>query len=174
MPAAKHSPVTGIQGNIIFCNFGATAADAARSEASLAEVLAGIRATSAEINGIVSETFTVHTEASALERDAAQLLLRALDSMDIVAFQSRLLLAGADEGHDCDAATVATSLSRFVSAGAAVSQRLHALVGEHRSWIGTEERVLRDIAQHAEQLEATAADCIRAMRAEPRLSDATV
>ena len=152
MTTARSGPVTGIRGNVIFCNFGPGAEEPARGEGPLDELLAGIRVAIADLNGIVSETFAVHTETSAMERDAAQLLIKALDSMDIVAFQSRILLAGADDSRDLDAGAVATSLRRFVFAAAAVSQRLHALAREHRSWIGAEERVLRYIDAHAGQL----------------------
>src|SRR5262249_7164770 len=84
MAAEKGGAVTGAQGNVIYCAFG-DAVDAGRGEVSLKEPLAGIRAAIAEINGAVTETLTVHAEASAREQDVAQLLLKALDSMDIVA-----------------------------------------------------------------------------------------
>ena len=174
MDTVKDSPVTATQGNVIFCNFGAPAPDSMRGCGALEDLLAGVGAAIADINGIVNETFAVHTEASATERDAAQLLIKALDSMDIVAFQSRILLAGADDCRDGDAAAVVTSLRRFVSAAAAVGQRLHALAREHKSWIGAEERVLRDIVAHAARLEATAADCVRTMRADRHLTDSAV
>src|SRR5262245_40893285 len=105
---AKSAPVTGTQGNVIFCNFGAAAADAVCNDSPREEALCGIRSAIAEINGIVSETFTQHTETATLERDTTQLMLKALDSMDIVAFQSRILLAGADECEDEAGAAVAT------------------------------------------------------------------
>jgi len=171
MPVEKSGAVTGTQGNVIFCNFG-DAAGPDVGDAPLEDALTGIRAAIAEINGAVTETLAMHAEASAVERDVAQLLLKALDSMDIVAFQSRILLAGAAERHDGENGWVAESLWRFVSAGAAVSQRLQALAGEHRSWIGAEERLLREIVAHAGQLETTAADCIRTMRSSERRPDA--
>jgi ABC-type transporter Mla subunit MlaD len=171
MPAEKSAAVTGTLGNVIFCNFG-EAAETGGSDASLDEALTGIRAAIAEINGAVSDTLVVHAEASSLERDVAQLLLKALDSMDIVAFQSRILLAGATGRLDGDSGHVAASLWRFVAAGAAVSQRLQALAGEHRSWIGAEQRLLQEIVAHAGQLETTAADCIRTMRSVERQPDA--
>jgi hypothetical protein len=174
METVKDSPVMATQGNVIFCNFGACAADPVGSRDPLDEALIGVRTAIDDINGVVSETFSVHTEASAMERDAAQLLIKALDSMDIVAFQSRILLAGADDCRDGDGTAVVTSLRRFVSAAAVVGQRLHALAREHRSWIGAEERVLRDIVAHAAQLEATAADCIRTMRSDRHLTDSAV
>ena len=174
MPNAKSAPVTGTQGNVIFCNFGATPAEAVRNDGARDEALAGIRAAIAEINGMVSETFTQHNETAILERDATQLLLKALDSMDIVAFQSRILLAGADECVVDEDAAVATSLWRFLSAGAAVSHRLHALAQERRAWIGAEERMVREIAAQAAQLETTSADCVRTMRGDLYHSDAAV
>lgn len=167
MTAARCGPVTGTEGNVIYCNFG-DGVDAGRGGAAADEALAGVRAAITEINSAVSETLAVHTAASALERDAAQLLLKALDSMDIVAFQSRILLAGADRQRDAGAGCAAASLWRFVSAGKAVSERLHALAREHRSWIGAEERILQEIAAQAGELESTAGACINAMRADTR------
>lgn len=172
MTAVKRGLVTGTQDNVIYCAFG-VAPQAAPAQAQLNDAIIGIRAAIAQINSAVSETLSVHAEAATLERDATQLLLKALDSMDIVAFQSRILLAGAAEQRVGDEGVLAASLWRFVSAGAAVSERLQALVGEHRSWLGAEERVLRELAAQAEQLETTAADCIRTMRSDTRLSDAT-
>ena len=171
---AKSAPVTGTQGNVIFCNFGARPADTVCRDGARDEALSGIRAAIAEINGMVSETFTQHTETASLERDATQFLLKALDSMDIVAFQSRILLAGTDECGDDEDAAVATSLWRFLSAGVAVSARLQALAQERRAWIGAEERMMRDIAAQAAQLETTAADCVRAMRGDACLNNAAV
>jgi hypothetical protein len=163
--------VTGAEGNVVFCDFRGDPGAVPRAPADLEEMLSGIRAAIAEINGVVNETLTVQAEASALEKDVAELLLKALDSMDIVAFQSRILLAGAGDCRSGDAEFVATTLQRFVSAGVAVSQRLQALAGEHRSWIGAEARVLREIVAQAGRLESTAGDCIRAMRTESRHSD---
>lgn len=164
--------VTGAEGNVVFCDFRSEPGAAPRVAVNFDELLAGVRAAIAEINGVVNETVAVQADASALEKDVAELLLKALDSMDIVAFQSRILLAGARDSGGSDAEFVATTLRRFVSAGVAVSRRLHALAGEHRSWIAAEARVLREIVAQAVQLETTAGDCIRAMRAEARDSDA--
>jgi len=160
--------VTGAEGNVVFCDFRGDPGVASRAADNLDEMLAGIRAAIAEMNGVVTETLAVQSDTLALEQDAARLLLKALDSMDIVAFQSRILLAGVSDGSDGNVANVATTLQRFVSAGLAVSGRLHALAGEHRVWIGAEARVLREIVAQAEQLEETAGDCIRAMRADSR------
>ena len=165
--------MTGTRDNVIFCDFGSEGAEARGGATALDEALAAIRAAIAEINDVVNETVTVQSEASALEKEVGELLLKALDSMDIVAFQSRILLAGAGDSRADDAEFVAMTLRRFVSAGVAVSQRLHALAGEHKSWIGAEARVLREIVAQAVQLEMTAGDCIRAMRAESRDPDAS-
>ena len=163
--------VTSAEGNVVFCDFRGEPGGAPRPTVNLEEMLGDVRAAITEINGVVNETLTVQAEASVLEKEVAELLLKALDSMDIVAFQSRILLAGAG---DCrgDAEFISTTLQRFVAAGVAVSQRLHALAGEHKSWIGAEARVLREIVTQAVQLETTAGDCIRVMRAESRDSDA--
>lgn len=165
--------VTGAEGNVVFCDFRGEPGAAPRARADLEELLAGIRAAIAEINGVVNETLAVQAEASAMEKDVGELLLKALDSMDIVAFQSRILLAGAGDCRTGDAELIATTLQRFVAAGVAVSQRLQVLAGEHRTWIGAEARVLRDIVAQAGRLESTAGDCIRAMRAGSRESDAS-
>lgn len=164
--------MTGAEGNVVFCDFRGEPGAVPRAGANLEEKLDGIRAAIAEINGVVTETLAVQAEASALEKDFTELLLKGLDSMDIVAFQSRILLAGAGDSHGGDPEFVATTLRRFVSAGVAVSQRLQALAGEHRIWIGAEARVLQEIVAQAVRLETTAGDCIRSMRAESRDSDA--
>lgn len=163
--------MTGTRDNVIFCDFGGEGAEPRAT--ALDEALTCIRTAIAELNDVVNETLAVHSEASALEKEVGELLLKALDSMDIVAFQSRILLAGAGDSHADDAELVAMTLRRFVSAGVAVSQRLHALAGEHKSWIGAEARVLREIVSQAVRLETTAGDCIRAMRAEASDPDAS-
>jgi hypothetical protein len=166
------SVVRGAEGNVVFCDFRGEPGAAPQAAVKLDDLLVGIRAAIVEINGVVNETLAVHAEASALEKEVSELLLKALDSMDIVAFQSRILLAGAGDCRTGDAEFVATTLRRFVSAGVAVGERLQALVGEHRSWIGAEARVLREIVAQAGRLETTASDCIHALRAEARDSDA--
>ena len=167
MLAPRRAVVTATQGNVIYCSFGAAAATPGPAPADVDAALAGIRCSIAEINSIVTETLAIHGETSALEKDVRQLVLKALDSMDIVAFQSRILLAAGDHCSR-DAGFVASTLWRFVSAGVAVSQRLHALAGEHRTWMGAEARVLREVVAQAERLETTAGDCIHAMRAADR------
>src|SRR5262245_14363752 len=110
--------VTGAEGNVVFCDFRSEPGAAQRVAVNLDEMLTGVRAAIAEINGVVGETLALQAEASALEKDVAELLLQALDRMDIVAFQSRILLAGAGDSRS-GAELVAASLQRFVSAGVA-------------------------------------------------------
>lgn len=165
MPA-DNSTIVRTQGNVIFCDFGTAAARPGEDQAALDDALAGIRAAITQINNAAAETLAANIESSILEKEVAQLLLQALDGMDNVAFQSRILLAGAVDCGDGEAEFIVESLWRFVSAGAVVSERLRALCGERRSWLTAEARVLRGILTQAERLEATACDCIKIMSGE--------
>jgi hypothetical protein len=158
MATSKSGTVTGIRGNVVFCDFSADSKTLLNHDTDVRSVLTAVGSAAAEINADAREILGANLATAQLGVDNSNLLFVTLGKIDNIAFHSNAIAANTSyaEGDPCGVGLIAGDVRELVNKGAEATRRLRALVAEQKHVTMAAGSVLREISEQVAHIEAKA------------------